>query len=190
MEDAVKDLNRFCSPALDSILEISCGSHSNLFEKKGYEWKLFVGIDIKIDLLREAKKQGLEVVCCDAFNLPFKPKSFKDVYIQCFTALLEKDAFSVAFQKSAYNEFCEFMGKEIDYAWQIIDPFYDLLLECKQVSEHLICLPSCNLEMNKYLVNAVKNLPALTIDVDYSKNWGGHKKACIMYLDIDCTVYV
>jgi hypothetical protein len=44
--------------------------------------------------------------------------------------------------------------------------------------------------MNKYLVNAVKNLPAVTIDVDYSKNWDGKKKACVMFLDIDCTIYV
>ncbi len=174
----------------DSILEISIGNHSKLYETKRDEWKLFVGIDIKIALCKEAKKQGLEVVCCDAFNLPFKPKSFKDVYIQCFTALLEKDAFSDAFQKSDYDEFCEFMGSEIDYAWQIIDPFYELLLECKQVSEHIICLPSCNLEMNRYLVNAVKNLPGVSIDVDNPKKWGGKKKACVMYLDIDCTTYV
>ncbi len=84
----------------------------------------------------------------------------------------------------------EFMGKEWDYAWQVVDPFYELLLESRQVSQHIICLPSCNLEMNKYLVNAVKNLPAVTIDVDYSKNWGGKKKACVMFLDIDCTIYV
>jgi hypothetical protein len=174
----------------NSILEISCGSHSNLYETKGKDWDMFVGIDIKMSLCRQAKKQGLDVVCCDAFNLPFKPKSFQDVYIQCFTALLEKDALSDAFQKSDYDEFCEFMGCEIDYAWQVVDPFYELLLECKQVSEHIICLPSCNIEMNKYLVNAVKNLPAVTIDVDYSKNWSGKKKACIMFLDIDCTIYI
>ncbi len=174
----------------DSIMEISCGGHSKLFETRGSEWKLFVGIDINMGLCREAKKQGFEVVCCDAFNLPFKPKAFQDVYIQCFTALLEKEAFKEAFQKSNYDEFCEFMGKEIDYAWQVIDPFYELLLECKQVSEHIICLPSCNLEMNKYLVNAVKNLPSVTIDVEHSERWGGKKKACVMYLDIDCTIYV
>ncbi len=81
------------------------------------------------------------------------------------------------------------MGHEIDYAWQVIDQFYELLLECRQVSEHIICLPSCNLEMNKYLVNAVKNLPSVTIDVDFSERWG-KKKACVMYLDIDCTIYV
>ncbi len=174
----------------NSILEISCGGHSKLYETKGKEWTLFVGIDINLDLCRQAKKQGFEVVRCDAFNLPFKPKSFQDVYIQCFTALLEKDALSDAFQKSGYDEFCEFMGREIDYAWQVIDPFYELLLECKQVSEHIICLPSCNIEMNKYLVNAVKNLPSVTIDVDFSRNWGEKKKACVMYLDIDCTIYV
>jgi hypothetical protein len=174
----------------NSILEISCGNHSNLYEAKGKEWDMFVGIDIKMGLCKQAKKQGLEIVCCDAFNLPFKPKSFQDVYIQCFTALLEKDALSDAFQKSDHDEFCEFMGREIDYAWQVVDPFYELLLECKQVSEHIICLPSCNIEMNKYLVNAVKNLPAVTIDVDYSKNWDGKKKACVMFLDIDCTIYV
>lgn len=174
----------------DSILEISCGSHSKLYETKKDEWSLFVGIDIKMSLCKQAKKQGLEVVCCDAFNLPFKPKSFQDVYIQCFTALLENGALSEAFQKSDYNEFCEFMGNEMDYAWQVIDPFYELLLECKQVSEHIICLPSCNLEMNKYLVNAVKNLPSVTIDVDNPKKWGGNKKACVMYLDIECTTYV
>ncbi len=171
----------------DSILEISCGGHSQLYETKCKEWGLFVGIDINMDLCKQAKKQGLEIVCCDAFNLPFKPKSFQDVYIQCFTALLEKDALSDAFQKSDYDEFCEFMGSEIDYAWLVIDPFYDLLLECKQISDHIICLPSCNLEMNKYIVNAVKNLPSVTIDVDFSKNWG-NKKACVMYLDIDCTI--
>ncbi len=82
------------------------------------------------------------------------------------------------------------MGQEIDYAWQVIDPFYELLMEAKQVSDHIICLPSCNLEMNKYLVNAVKNLPSVTIDVDDPKNWGGKKKACVMFLDIDCTIYV
>ncbi len=174
----------------DSILEISCGGYSKLYGTKNREWKLFVGIDINMDLCRQAKKQGLEVVCCDAFNLPFRPKSFQDVYIQCFTALLEKDAFSDAFQKSDYDEFCEFMGHEIDYAWQVIDPFYELLLECKQASEHIICLPSCNLEMNKYLVNSVKNIPGVTIDVDLSKNWGVKKKACVMYLDIDCTTYL
>ncbi len=123
-------------------------------------------------------------------SIPFKPKSFQDVYIQCFTALLEKDAFSEAFQKSDYEEFCEFMGHEIDYAWQVIDQFYELLLECRQVSEHIICLPSCNLEMNKYLVNAVKNLPSVTIDVDNPGNWGGNGEMCVMYLDIDCTIYV
>lgn len=171
-----------------SILEISCGSHSKLYDTKGKEWDLFVGIDINMNLCKQAKKQGLEVVCCDAFNLPFKPKSFQDVYIQCFTALLEKDAFSEAFQKSDYDEFCEFMGNEIDYAWQIIDPFYELLLECKQASDHIICLPSCNLEMNKYLVNAVKNLPGVTVDVQ-RQNWG-KGKACVMYLDIDCITYV
>jgi len=173
----------------NSILEISCGSHSKLYETNGSEWALFVGIDINMGLCRQAKKQGFEVVCCDAFNLPFKPKSLQEVYIQCFTALLEKDALSEAFQKSDHDEFCEFMGNEIDYAWQIIDPFYDLLLECKQVSHHIICLPSCSLEMNRYLVNAVKNLPGVSIDVDYSRNWG-KKDACVMYLDIDCTVYV
>jgi hypothetical protein len=173
----------------DSILEISCGGHSKLYETKGKEWEYFVGIDINMSLCREAKKQGFEVVCCDAFNLPFKPKSFQDVYIQCFTALLEKEAFSDAFQKSEHDEFCEFLGT-LDYAWQIIDPFYELLLECRQVSEHIICLPSCNLEMNKYLVNAVKNLPSVTIDVDNPKNWGGKGEACVMYLDIDCTIYV
>src|SRR5659263_786254 len=146
----------------NSILEISCGNHSNLYEAKSKEWDMFVGIDIKMSLCKQAKKQGLEIVCCDAFNLPFKPKSFQDVYIQCFTALLEKDALSDAFQKSDHDEFCEFMGKEIDYAWQVIDQFYELLLECKQVSEHIICLPSCEPEMNKYLVNAVKNLPSIT----------------------------
>ncbi|MFZ2411269.1 MAG: class I SAM-dependent methyltransferase [Candidatus Methanoperedens sp.] len=174
----------------DSILEISCGGHSTLYEKRGSEWDLFVGLDINMSLCREAKKQGLEVVCCDAFNLPFKPKSFQDVYIQCFTALLEKDALSDAFQESDYDGFCEFMGREIDYAWQVIDPFYELLMECKQVSEHIICLPSCNIEMNKYLVNAVKNLPSVTIDVDNPKNWGGKGETCVMYLDIDCTIYV
>jgi hypothetical protein len=174
----------------NSILEISCGGHSKLYETKGKEWALFVGIDINMDLCRQAKKQGFEVVCCDAFNLPFKPKSFQDVYIQCFTALLEKDALSDAFQKSDYDEFCEFMGREIDYAWQVIDPFYELLLECKQASEHIICLPSCNIEMNKYLVNAVKNLPSVTVEVGFSRNWGGKKKSCVMYLDIDCTIYV
>ena len=174
----------------DSILEISCGEHSKLYETSGSQWELFVAIDINMDLLRKAKTQGLEVVCCDAFNLPFKPKSFQDVYIQCFTALLEKDALSDSFQKSDYDEFCKFMGREIDYAWLVIDPFYELLLECKQVSDHIICLPSCDLEMNKYLVNAVKNLPAVTIDVDSPKKWGGRKKACVMYLDIDCTVYI
>ncbi len=173
----------------DSILEISCGGHSKLYETKGKEWEYFVGIDINMSLCREAKKQGFEVVCCDAFNLPFKPKSFQDVYIQCFTALLEKEAFSDAFQKSEHDEFCEFLCT-LDYAWQIIDPFYELLLECRQVSEHIICLPSCNLEMNKYLVNAVKNLPSVTIDVDNPKNWGGKGEACVMYLDIDCTIYV
>jgi len=174
----------------DSILEISIGSRSKLYTTKGKEWNLFVGIDVNMNLCKQAKKQGLEVVCCDAFNLPFKPKSFQGVYIQCFTALLEKDALSDAFQKSNYDEFCEFMGKEIDYAWQVIDPFYELLLECKQVSEHIICLPSCEHEMNKYLVNAVKNLPSITVDVDNPKNWGGKGKACVMYLDIDCTIYV
>ena len=174
----------------NSILEISCGNHSRLFETKGKEWNLFVGIDINMNLCIQAKKQGLEVVCCDAFNLPFKPKSFQDVYVQCYTALLEKDAFSEAFQKSDYDEFCEFMGLEIDYAWQIVEPFYELLMDCRQVSDHIICLPSCNLEMNKYLVNAVKNLPSVTIDVDDPKNWGGKKKACVMYLDIDCTIHV
>jgi hypothetical protein len=174
----------------NSILEISIGSHSKLYATKGKEWKLFVGIDINMNLCKQAKKQGLEVVCCDAFNLPFKPKSFQDVYIQCFTALLEKDALVDAFQISDNDEFCEFMGKEIDYAWQVIDPFYELLLECKQVSEHIICLPSCEHEMNKYLVNAVKNLPSVTVDVDNPKNWGGKGKACVMYLDIDCTIYV
>lgn len=183
-----KSWNKMTKP--DSILEISCGNHSRLYETKGKEWKLFVGIDVKMGLCRQAKKQGLEVVCCDAFNLPFKPKSFQDVYIQCYTALLEKDALSDAFQKSDYDEFCEFMGREIDYAWQVIDPFYELLLECKQVSGHIICLPSCNLEMNRYLVNAVKNLPSVTVDVEQSKNWGGKKEACVMYLDIDCTIYV
>jgi ubiquinone/menaquinone biosynthesis C-methylase UbiE len=173
----------------NSILEISCGGHSKLYETKGKEWETFVGIDIDMNLCRQAKKQGLLVVCCDAFNLPFKPKSFQDVYVQCFTALLEKDAFKEAFQKSQYDEFCEFMGKEIDYAWQVIDPFYELLLECKQVSDHIICLPSCNLEMNKYLVNAVKNLPSVTIDVEHSEKWG-KKNACVMYLDIDCTIHV
>jgi hypothetical protein len=171
----------------DSILEISTGSHSKLYATKGKEWKFFAGIDINMNLCRQAKKQGLEVVCCDAFNLPFKPKSFQDVYIQCFTALLEKDALSDAFQKSKYDEFCEFIGKELDYAWQAIDPFYELLLECKQVSEHIICLPSCETEMNKYLVNAVKNLPSVTIDVDNPKNWDRKGKGCVMYLDIDCT---
>ncbi len=34
--------------------------------------------------------------------------------------VLEKDALSDAFQKSDYDEFCEFMGREIDYAWQVI----------------------------------------------------------------------
>jgi hypothetical protein len=173
----------------DSILEISCGSHSKLYGTEGGKWNLFVGIDINIDLCRKAKEQGLEVVCCDAFNLPFKPKSFQDIYIQCFTALLEKDALSESFQKSNYGEFCEFMGNELDYAWQVIDPFYELLMECKQASDHIMCLPSCNLEMNKYLVNAVKNLPSVTVDVDYHKKWGG-KKACVMYLDIDCTIYL
>ncbi len=172
-----------------SILEISCGGHSTLYETRGKEWELFVGIDINMSLCKQAKKQGLEVVCCDAFNLPFKPKSFQDIYIQCYTALLEKDALSDAFQRSDYDEFCEFMGSEIDYAWQVIDPFYELLLECKQVSDHIICLPSCNLEMNKYLVNAVKNLPSVTIDVDSPEKWG-NKKACVMYLDIDCNIYV
>lgn len=174
----------------NSILEISCGDHSRLYESKGNEWDTFVGIDIKMGLCRQAKRQGFEVVCCDAFNLPFKPGSFQDVYIQCFTALLEKEAFMDSFKKSDYDEFCEFMGSEIDYAWQIIDPFYELLLECRQVSKHIICLPSCNLEMNKYLINAVKNLPAVTIDVDYSKKWGKKKKACVMYLDIDCSIYI
>ena len=173
----------------NSILEISCGGHSKLYETKGNEWEMFVGIDINMDSCKQAKNQGLLVVCCDAFNLPFKPKSFQDVYIQCFTALLEKDAFKEAFQKSDYDEFCEFMGKEIDYAWQVIDSFYELLLECKQVSEHIICLPSCNLEMNKYLVNAVKNLPSVTIDVEHSEKWG-KKNACVMYLEIDCTIHV
>jgi len=174
----------------DSILEISIGSHSKLYATKGKEWNLFVGIDINMNLCKQAKKQGLDVVCCDAFNLPFKPKSFLDVYIQCFTALLEKDALADAFQKSDYDEFCEFMGKELDYAWQVIDPFYELLLECKQVSEHIICLPSCEKEMNRYLVNAVKNLPSVMVDVDNPKNWGGKGKDCVMYLDIDCTIYV
>ncbi len=172
----------------NSILEISCGGHSNLYETKGDEWEMFVGIDNNMSLCRQARRQGFEVVCCDAFDLPFKPKSFQDVYIQCFTALLEKAAFKEAFQKSDYDEFCEFLST-LDYAWQLIDPFYELLLECKQVSEHIICLPSCNLEMNKYLVNAVKNLPSVTIDVDYSEKWG-KKNACVMYLDIDCTIYV
>jgi hypothetical protein len=44
--------------------------------------------------------------------------------------------------------------------------------------------------MNKYLVNAVKNLPSITIDVDNPKNWSGKGNACVMYLDIDCTIYV
>jgi hypothetical protein len=174
----------------DSILEISIGSHSKLYATKGKEWKLFVGLDINMNLCKQAKKQGLEVVCCDAFNLPFKPKSFQDVYIQCFTALLEKDAMADAFQKSDHDEFCKFMEKEIDYAWLVIDPFYELLLECKQVSEHIICLPSCENEVNKYLVNAVKNLPSVTVDVDNPKNWGGKGKTCVMYLEIDCTIYV
>lgn len=174
----------------DSILEISIGSNSKLYARKGKEWNLFVGIDINMSLCKKAKKQGLEVVCCDAFNLPFKPKSFQDVYIQCFTALLEKDAMAAAFKESNYDEFCEFMGNEIDYAWQVIDPFYELLLECKQVSEHIICLPSCEYEMNKYLVNAVKNLPSITLDVDNPKNWGSKGKACVIYLDIDCNTYV
>jgi hypothetical protein len=174
----------------NSILEISCGNHSRLYETKGNEWNLFVGMDINMTLCRQAKKQGLEVVCCDAFNLPFKPKSFQDVYIQCYTALLEKDAFSKAFERSNYDEFCEFMGREIDYAWQIVEPFYELLMDCRQVSDHIICLPSCNLEMNKYLVNAVKNLPSVTVDVDAPENWGGNKKACVMYLDIECTIHV
>ncbi len=52
----------------DSILEISCGGHSKLYEKRGKEWKLFVGIDINMSLCRQAKKQGIEAVCCDAFN--------------------------------------------------------------------------------------------------------------------------
>src|SRR3972149_3272075 len=125
----------------DSILEISCGGHSKLYETKGREWDLFVGIDIKMELCIQAKEQGLEVVCCDAFNLPFKPRSFQDAYIQCYTAILEY----------------------------------------KQVSHHIICLPSCSLEMNRYLVNAVKNLPGVSIDVDYSRNWG-KKDACVMYL--------
>ncbi len=172
----------------NSILEISCGGHSKLYETKGKEWELFIGIDNNMNLCKQARKQGLEVVCCDAFNLSFKPKSFQDVYIQCFTALLEKDAFKEAFLKSNYEEFCEFFST-LDYAWQIVDPFHELLLECKQVSEHMVCLPSCNLEMNKYLVNAVKNLPSVTVDVDFSKNWG-RGKACVMYLDIDCTTYV
>ncbi len=174
----------------NSILEISCGNHSRLYETKGNEWDTFVSIDIKMSLCREAKKQGMEVVCCDAFNLPFKPKSFQDVYIQCFTALLEKDALSDAFLKSDYDEFCEFMGTEIDYAWQVVEPFYELLLECKQASEHIICLPSCNLEMNKYLVNSVKNLLAVTIDVDHPKKWGGKNETCVMFLDIDCKTYI
>ncbi len=173
----------------NSILEISCGGYSKLYETRGREWNLFVGIDINMSLCRQAKKQGLEVVCCDAFALPFKPKSFQDVYIQCFTALLEKDALRQVFQKSDYDEFCEFLST-IDYAWLIIDPLYELLLECKQVSEHIICLPSCNLEINKYLVNAVKNLPSVTIDVDFSEKWGGKKKSCVLYLDIDCTINV
>ncbi len=172
----------------NSILEISCGGHSKLFETRGGEWDLFVGIDIDMSLCKQAKKQGFEVVCCDAFNLPFKPKAFQDVYIQCFTALLEKDAFKEAFQKSDYDEFCEFLST-LDYAWQVMDPFLELLLECKQVSEHIICLPSCNLEINKYLVNAVKNLPSVTVDVEHSEKWG-KKNACVMYLDIDCTIYV
>ncbi len=174
----------------NSILEISCGNHSHLYETKGDEWDIFVGIDIKMNLCKEAKKQGFEVVCCDAFNLPFKPKSFQDVYIQCFTALLEKDALRESFLNSDYNEFCEFMGNEIDYAWQVMEPFYELLLECKQASEHIICLPSCNFEMNKYLVNSVKNLPAVTIDVDHPKKWGGKSETCVMYLDIDCKTYI
>lgn len=174
----------------NSILEISIGDRSKLYETKGNDWDLFVGIDINMDLCKKARKQGLEVVCCDAFNLPFKPKSFQDVYIQCFTALLEKDALKDGFRKSDHNEFCEFMGREIDYAWLVIDPFHELLLECKQVSENIICLPSCNLEMNKYLVNAVKNWPSVTIDVDFAKRWGGKKKACVMYLEIDCTIYI
>ncbi len=173
-----------------SILEISCADHSKLYETKGGEWDLFVGIDINMDLCRKARKQGFEVVCCDAFSLPFKPGSFQDVYIQCFTALLEKDAFSEAFRKSSYDGFCEFMGREIDYAWQIIEPFYELLMDCRQVSDHIICLPSCDPEMNKYLVNAVKNLPSVTIDVDNPANWGGKKGACVMFLDIDCTIYL
>ncbi|MDW7726636.1 MAG: class I SAM-dependent methyltransferase [Candidatus Methanoperedens sp.] len=176
-----------------SILEISIGDRSNLYATKGSEWDVFVGIDIDMELCRQAKKQGLEVVCCDAFNLPFKPKSFQDVYVQCFTALLEKDALHRAFMKSDYDEFCEFMGSEIDYAWILIDPFHELLMECRQAGEHLTCLPSCNLEMNKYLVNAVKSWPNVTIDVELAKVWGKGRArtgACVMYLYIDCTIRV
>lgn len=171
----------------ESMLEISIGAYSEVYEKHGNEWLLYIGIDKDIELLREAKKQGIEAVCCDAFNLPFKSKSIQDVYIQCFTALLNNSSLKKSFLENSSEEFCEYLGKT-DFEWIITDPFYELLIESKRVcKDYLVCLPSCDLKMNKYLINAVKNLPSIIVDADPKKRWGSKKNRCIMFIEIFCS---
>jgi hypothetical protein len=180
----------------ESMLEISIGAYSEVYEKHGNEWLLYIGIDKDIELLGEAKKQGLEAVCCDAFNLPFKSKSIQDVYIQCFTSLLSSRLKSHRGSSATEDgegaalpseEFCEFLGKT-DFEWTITNPFYELLIECKRVcKDYLVCLPSCDLKMNKYLINAVKNLPSIIIDAEPKKRWGSKKNKCVMFIEIFCS---
>jgi len=56
------------------FLDIGCGSgrHTHLFSKKFHS----TGIDTSVEMLKLAKRNGLDVVCADTCHLPFKSNSF------------------------------------------------------------------------------------------------------------------
>lgn len=61
----------------DSILDVGCGAGAFLKELSNIRLgSRLVGIDLSISQLKKAKHEVIDIVCCDALNLPFRNNSF------------------------------------------------------------------------------------------------------------------
>lgn len=60
------------------FLDLGCGTGFLMEQARKY-FKEVIGVDISLNMLKEAQKRGFNVVCADVENLPFKDKVFSGV---------------------------------------------------------------------------------------------------------------
>jgi SAM-dependent methyltransferase len=66
---------RLLGPGAGSLIDLGCGTGALTIAFRDQGWAV-TGVDASEDMLRRARKRGLEVVKADASALPFEDKSF------------------------------------------------------------------------------------------------------------------